>query len=147
MSRVVTGADPVNDDKLFNFADCYVTTRLDIPPIVVPGTRGPLCYFPGTVLNDIFTTDLIRFYPGIYDMSVQTQTSPLGGEVTFYINGDIIGLLDFYSPQTQETTLRVEGITITQFLHQAMFWHVTNKNPSSLGYNLMLGNFRIVKRQ
>lgn len=152
MSRLVPGVDPNDPDKYFNFADCSLTTRLSpsfdpIKPTIKSGIRGSLCYYEGTTLGDMFVTDLFRFYPGTYDMTIYGLTTPLSCEITLTLDGNIIGVVDFYSPLTQETTLLVEGISVTQFLQRPVRFEVTRKSASSLGYNLILGDMRIVKRQ
>jgi len=71
----------------------------------------------------------------------------LSGEVSFYLNNNIFGILDFYSPLVQETTLLIEGLIVTDFLQQAIVFEVTRKSIDSLGYNLMIGDFKISKRK
>lgn len=147
MERFLEGIDNFNIDKIFNYSECFITSRLDIKPIFRTGIKGQLCYYEGMVLGDIFQTPIFKFEKGIYDISIQCTTTPLSGEVSFYLNNNIFGILDFYSPLVQETTLLIEGLVVTDFLQQAIVFEVTRKSTDSLGYNLMIGDFKISKRK
>ncbi len=147
MEIIVGGIDNSTYTKVFHFSECFMTSRLDVKPIFKAGVKGNLCYFENMVLGDIFQTPIFLFYDGIYDLSIQCKTTPLSGEVSFYLNNNIFGVLDFYSPIEQETTLLIEGLTVTTFLQQAIVFVVTRNTPGSLGYNLMLGDIKISKRK
>ena len=141
--RTVEGVGNQNPNYFFNFVDCYITSRIDVRPIVRPGLRGTLCYYEKMQINDIFVTDLLQFKPGKYRLAIKCMTTPFSGEVTFRLDGNIIGVIDFYSEFDQETVVLIEDITITRFLYQSIEFTVTRKTPNSLGYNLMLGDFTL----
>ena len=75
-------------------------------------------------------------------------TTSRSGSVVFKMNGvQIIGSVDFYSPITNVTLKRVEGIAINGYIKLYVSGLVDSQNLDSTGYDIMLGDMWFVKQE
>jgi|APGre2960657404_1045060.scaffolds.fasta_scaffold09982_4 hypothetical protein len=149
MERNLTGAIDVYQRLLLNYTTFGLSTRFEPRLTITQSAAGMMGYFADMVLDDIFVSpNFIVAEKGIYDLYMYATTTSRSGSVLFKIDGqEIIGSLDFYSPITNVTLLRVEGIVVNGYRKISIHGKVDTANPDSTGYDIMLGDMWFVKQE
>jgi hypothetical protein len=129
------------------YGECDITTRFNAVRVFKESPFSNLTWYAGTTINDIFQSKLLLFAEiGLYDMQIECETNGMSGNMVFYLDNFIIGAVDFYSKFQNFTIKYIEGIQITLPRKYVLTGKVDTKNPSSLGYNIVMGNIKIIKR-
>jgi hypothetical protein len=149
MERNLTGLTNVTQKLFHNYTNFGVSTRFDPTLTITQSAAGMMGQFADMDLNDIFVSPTYIIPDrGVYDLYMYATTTSRSGSVVFKMNGvQIIGSVDFYSPITNVTLKRVEGIQINGYIKLYVSGLIDSQNLDSTGYDIMLGDMWFVKQE
>jgi hypothetical protein len=122
-----------------------LVTRFDVPPIITSSV-APMTTFGNMVILDRFVSPSVVLEQGFYDIYMLCTTNDRSGTVVFDLNYEqIIGSVDFYSPITNVTLKKIEGIEIPISKKIFVSGIVDTTNPSSTGYDVIISELVFIK--